>query len=817
MNKVFLNENWYLFNERVGRLSATVPGCVHTDLQKHGLIPDYFWRDNNEQCQWIEQEDWTYSCVFDCPISNQKAVLHFDGLDTYATIKLNGKEMGETHNMFIPHAFDVSGELKEKDNLLEVCFRSPVKEVADCPERPAAFTGERLYTRRIQCTYSWDWVDRFVTCGIFLPVYLEIGDDFRVESTYITTEAIDSFGAQICIETDFINHQKTGIVTFEILSPEDKVVYKHAQYVAEPKVTLRVNLTKPALWWPNGYGEHPLYTLRITANEEVYTEKFGVRTLRIAEIADEKGDRNDVLAQQYKALQKEVVSGRALDRTEEGASFCVIVNGQRIYVRGGNWVPCSPFHSEESEDKIKNVIALAVESNMNMIRVWAGGLFEKDVFYDECDRNGILVAQDFLMACGEYPETEEWFLEELRKEATFAAKKLRNHPCLAWWAGDNENGTIGNDLEETYGGRNASLVGIEPIIRALDPTRTYLRTSPYGGTPYMSVTRGTTHTTNYIGEMFQFFLDSDCSKYKEHFEHFLGRMTIEEPIFGLPQRCSLLRFMTEADLYDEEEKILRFHCKTNPGITPTLYDFAKAFAEKGFGGFESVDDKLFKYEYMQYEWVRVIFEHCRRRIGYNDGLIFWMLNDAWPASMSWSVIDFYNLPKAAWYSFKRCAKHVIGSLKKENGKYVLYVSSDAATIVGKAKIVCHTDKTNAIYTTEIEVKGYEAVTVELPYPENTRIAICDIIFDGEKDRCFYKDGGLPLTATKGIEIVKQTDNEITLKANEYVHAVQLEGEYVFSDNYFSMLGGEEITISYRKNFTQSSDESLALKAFTIKD
>ncbi len=536
--------------------------------------------------------------------------------------------------------------------------------------------------------------------------------------------------------------------------------------------------------------------------------------MRIAEIPDEKDGEYDRLAQHCKALQKEVVAEEWCDKTEDTAGFCVIVNGKRIYCRGGNWVPCESFPSEESEEKIKNLIALAAEVNINMLRVWGGGLFEKDVFYDECDRKGILVTQDLLMACGEYPQTEEWFLNELKQESVFAAKKLRNHPCLAWWVGDNENGTLGTDLRESYNGRIASLVGLEPQIRALDPMRAFLRTSPYGGTPYMSITRGTTHTTNFFGEMFQFFLKPDCSKYKEHFEYFLSRFEVEEPIFGYPQRCSLLRFMTEEDLQDEEENILRFHSKTNPFVTPTLYDYGKTFAKKALGGFENLNDRLFKYEYIQYEWIRVVFEHCRRRIGYNNGILFWMFNDIWPASMSWSIIDYYNLPKAAWYSFKRCAKHVIGSLKKENGKYILYISSDG--VEGSAKIVCHTDDNANIYTTEIELSGYGVASVELPYPENARMAICDIMFDCVKDRCFYKDGDLPLTTTDGVEIVKQTGNEITLRANKYVHAVQIEGNYIFSDNYFSLLDGEEITISYRKNFTASSQEALAVKAFTLK-
>ena len=813
MEKVFLRNNWQLFDKNGNAYGATVPGCVHTDLQKNNVIPNCFWRDNNGQCQWIEREDWTYACRFDCPDFQQKASLVFEGLDTYSTIILNGEVLGETHNMFIPHAFDVSGKLKEKDNYLQVLFRSPIKEVEGKPKLDGAFTTERLYSRRLQCTYYWDWVDRFVTCGIFLPVYLELGEDFCVDNTYIYTQAIDDFGALIHIDAEFRNYQKTAIVTFEIVAPDGNVVRSQTQYVAEKKTTLLLNVASPKLWWPNGYGAQPLYTLRITTEKTQHCQKFGIRTIRIAEIPDEKDSKNACLAQHYKALQKQAVDEILLDRTTESAGFIVVVNGVRIYCRGANWVPCSPFPSEESEEKIKETLALATQANMNMIRVWGGGLFEKDVFYDECDRLGILVTQDFLMACGTYPQTEKWFLEELTKESAFAAKKLRNHPCLAWWVGDNENATFGTDLQETYNGRAAALLGLEPQLSTLDPMRTFLRSSPYGGTPYMSITRGTTHTTNFFGDMFQAFLNTDCSDYKEHFEKFSGRFITEEPVYGNPQRSSLLRFMDESDLYDEQEVILRFHSKTNPCVTPTLYDYGKAFAEKAFGGFANTDDRLFKYEYMQFEWIRVVAEHCRRRIGYNDGLLFWMLNDCWPASMSWSIIDYYNLPKAACYSFKRCAKSVIGSLKKQNGKYVLYISSDGTS--GQAHIVCHTDKTTSLYQTQVQLIPYQAVEVELPYPKDTQIAVCDIDVNGQTDRCFYKDGALPLTKIDGVRIATQTENSVTLQADRYIHAVQLEGDYVFSDNYFSMLKGETVTITYRPLSGTKENTPFVVKAFTV--
>ena len=828
MKRTTLNGNWFLSNDTYQKLPAVVPGCVHTDLKRNGIIPDYFWRDNNDSCQWIEREDWSYSRFFDAENTAESCRLVFEGLDTYATVLLNGDVLGETQNMFIPHAFDVSGKLKEKDNLLEVRFRSPVKETENLPARPGAFTTERMYTRRMQCTYYWDWVDRFVTCGIFLPVYLETGDDFCVGDAYIYTEAIDDFGAQIVIETNYLNHEKSGVVQFEIFDPNGQRIHENKQYAREPKTVQRVNVTAPQLWWPNGYGEHPLYTLRITANENIHEETFGIRTLRVAEIPDAKDSDYRALCRKLQDVQRTPIEEFGWERqdgqrtlidefgwddTEETAGFVVIVNGKRIYCRGGNWVPCDPFPSEESEEKIAEIVALAAEGNMNMIRVWGGGLFEKDCFYGECDKRGILVTQDFLMACGEYPQKETWFLEELAKEAAFAAKKLRNHPCLAWWSGDNENATKGFDLGEEYNGRDAALVGTAPSIFALDPNRRFHLSSPYGGTPYMSITRGTTHTTNFFGDMFQFFTNTDCVSYKEHLEHFLARFTVEEPIYGTPQKCSLLKFLTEEDLADESERILRFHSKTNPCVNPTLFDYGKTFAEKIFGGFHGVEDKLFKYEYLQYEWIRVIFENCRRHTGFNDGLVFWMLNDCWPASMSWSIIDFYNLPKAAWYSFKRCAKSVIGSVKKENGTYHLYLSSDGKS--GVAKVVCHTLAQQGVYETEVSIDGYGVTVLKLPFDGQEPFVICDVHFEDTVDRCFYKEGSLPLEKSDRFEVLRQDEQSITVRGTAYLHAVVLEGEYIFSDNYFSLLPGEEKTITYRKATGNAAPALPRATAFTL--
>lgn len=809
MKKIYLHDNWTLSGKNYENLPAIVPGCVHTDLQRANIIPDCFWRDNNLACQWIENESWTYSCSFPFVGDDENATLIFEGLDTYADIYLNGERIGESHNMFIPHSFPVSGKLKSQNDL-SVVFRSPVKEVENMPKYNGAFTTERMNTRRTQCSYTWDWLDRFVTCGIILPVYLQVGEEFCVDNTYIYTEQIDDFGAGLNLTVNFKNYQFGDKVAIEIIDPNGKTVHKRELFVHEPRISYKLNISSPKLWYPLGYGDQPLYLLRVTCKNTVHEEKFGIRTIRVAEISDSENEEF-LLKSRTAQKNQEISLGKQNDFTEDTAGFIVIVNGVRIYCRGANWVPCSPFHSEESDDKIKRILALSVDAGVNMIRVWGGGWFEKDILYDECDRLGILVTQDFLMACGDYPQKEQWFLNELNLEAEFACKKLRNHACLAWWSGDNENAMHGADYMQDYNGRDTALIGLEPIVYALDPNRRFHRSSPYGGTPYMSITRGTTHTTNFFCEMFDYFLYEDCVDYKERLAYFLARFIVEEPVFGLPQRCSLLKFMTNDDLYDEEEKILRFHSKNNPGIETALQDFVRAFAQKALGKFKDTDDKLFKMQFIQNEWIRVVGENCRRNIRYNDGLLFWMLNDCWPASMGWSLIDYYNLPKASYYAFKRFAKPLLGSIVKENNKYVLYVSSDGS-ISGNVKVTAQVIDSDSYLTTTVKINGYEAQKLVLPFAVNDGdIVVCDVSLKGKVDRCFYRDGTLPLVKCDGVSVVKTTDRTITLRANRYCQVVYLEGEFLFNDNCFTMLDGEEITISYtavgkQKEFTISSYE-----------
>lgn len=797
MEKVYLKENWILKNQKIGTISAKVPGCVHTDLLANGIIKDIYYRDNNKEAQWIENENWEYSCVFDAK-TGEKATLVFEGLDTYAEITLNGQLLGKVDDMFIPYGYDITELLREKNNNLTIKFESPVKKVEEMPLRKGAFTTERINTRRMQCTYGWDWVDRFVTCGIFRDVYIHYGEDMYVDNTYIYTANIDDFGAQISVEVNFKNYENGETIEIEILDPCGSKVDSFVAFSREQTVFHRFDIANPKLWYPNGYGEQPLYTLRIKCGDNIHSETFGIRSLKVMQLVDEPDSDNYKKA--LKCQNNRV--GKLRDKNDKFSGFQVIVNGIPIFCKGANWVPCEPFPSEESEEKICNLISNAKAMGLNTLRVWGGGLFENKSFYDACDKAGILVIQDFLMACGSYPEKEEWFIRALNKEAEFAAIYLRNHPCLAWWQGDNENAEWGYDTLDNFNGRDSALRGIAPVVCRLDPNRTFVTSSPYGGVPYSSITRGTTHCTNYLGLTFGYFNDADCKDYKEFFANFTARFINEEPIFGACEASSLRNFLTEDDIFsDDTENMVRFHTKGNPCLANDMFETLKNFAEKLLGTFTDGYDRHFKYRYLQYEWIRFTFENARRNIGYSNGILFWMLDDCWPAALGWSIIDYYGLPKAGYYSFKRCAKLVIGSLTEEDCGYRLYVSNDAnintAVNITAYKIDIASGTVVDKYKTELLVSNYSVTKETLPweFDENCLI-VCDLDCGQFSDRCFYKRGDLNLMpCNSGIKVTNRDTNGITVKANRYIHAVAIESDTALEDNYFSMLAGEERTVN----------------------
>jgi beta-mannosidase len=816
MKKVYLHGGWSFTDASIGkRLDARIPGCLHTDLIAAGIISDLYYRDNDEKYRWVEDCEPIYETRFDAELG-KSVKLKFDGIDTFAKIYLNGKLLGEAHNMFIPHEYDVTDLIKETDNDLRVEFTSPVKAVEGMPVAPGyAFTGDRINARRIQCTYSWDWVARFVTVGIFRPVYLEYREGLEIEDVYVRTDAVDRFGASIVAEYTLSGFDKPGIVEAELVSPSGRVVYRDRFYADRELMVRKMDIPSPELWYPAGYGEQPLYSFKASTDSSKYETKLGIRTIRIINHKDAKG--TEYYNRACEATKSEIAGPRTVDDNFFG--FKVVVNEKEIFCRGANWVPCDPFASEESDEKIRALIKSTRDMGANILRVWGGGLFERPIFFDECDKQGILVCHDFLMACGQYPEKQEWFINELLLESEYAVKLMRNHPCLAWFHGDNENAVDGSDTLPDYTGRDSAMNGIFPSIYKYSKNIPFLASSPWGGDKFNSITSGTSHNTNFVGEIFNYGYTTDCHDYKEFFAQFTSRFVSEEPTFGAISRESLLEFMTEEDIVGEDESILKHHSKTNPALPVHIYDDIRRFTEQVLGEFESGEDRYFKQKYIQCEWVRITQELVLRNLGYSNGIIYWMFNDCWPASLGWAFVDYYKRRKPAYYTFKRLTNPVVGSFDVDGKTLVISNTSDdsdTAFVTAVALDMKDGFKEIGRLDTEVFVDPYSAQCIDvsgLNTGDNV-LLVCDVICADSFYRSYYKSGKLEIVKDDSFEIVSMTNHSVTIRANKYLQVVELSGDYIFSDNYFTMLDGEEITVTFEK-FSAKADD-VKVTTYTLK-
>jgi len=809
---ISLNGSWKGYC--VGRFdfNATVPGCTITDLMANGRLPkDLLAQKNADLAGAYECCDWVYMKTFVLKELSQTCVLRFERVDTYADIYLNGEFIAHTENGNVEHTFDVSEILVQGENVLEIKLFSPIKAVERLPKRNGAFTTERLNTRRIQCTYGWDWVARFVCCGIGeTELICYDKDENIVKNTYIFTESVQKDRAFVKIETEFEKNVCKPIA-FEITSENGERVYTETVSVSENACAFCACIDNVQLWYPVGYGKQPLYTLRIVDGDKIlHEETFGIRVVEIVETVDEPDSEN-----YQKCLQ---IKNPDYDFNEEFSSFTLVVNGVKIMCKGANWVPCQPYAMQGKEERITEILELSVEMGLNMLRIWGGGAFECKHFYNECSRLGILVTQDFLMACGQYPEKEEWFLSHLQKEAEYACRLMRNQPCLVWYSGDNENAVNGSFEMEDYTGKTAYEKGLKPTVERLDRTRKLFPSSPYGGNRFASNTVGTTHHTQFLGRLFWYIENNEkLVDYKEELKKYRARFVAEEPIFGAVSLSSLKKFMANEDVFSDDTDMWLYHSKGNPGLQKELMEYMLHFTERVLGTFKNPYDRYFKYKYFEYEWLRVIMEQARREKWFCSGIIFWMLNDCWTAASGWALIDYFNKPKLGYYSFKRCAKPILCSLDYENGKYSICVSNDALTDCSCAvelykikdckterldgfSITCSANE-NAIQELSVALKKDEILIAELSSPLND----C---------RAFYKHGDLEIEKVENAVEYSVENDTIILTAKEYVHAVELESEAIFEDNAFSMLQGETKVVPFRY-LKNTKDKTVTVETYAL--
>ncbi|MFA3784099.1 glycoside hydrolase family 2 protein [Melioribacteraceae bacterium 4301-Me] len=640
LEKFYLTSNWKLKlgNEysvstpkeikREEWINAEVPGTVHTDLLKNKLIDEPFYSNNEIKLSWIAESDWIYKTVFDSPFELHNSLpikLVFEGLDTISKIFLNGTCIGETKNMFLKYEFDVSNLLMRKKNKLEVHFKSPVKYSKEEENRygklQVALESHRVYIRKAQYSFGWDWGPSFPTIGIWRDVYLEkenkvVINDFR----FNTVDIKDDFAVLEIIFNVKKNIKET--ITGKInLSYRNSIIEKIVETV-DGENRIRLEIEKPLLWMPNGYGNQHLYNLEIQIIDESnkvinsISKKVGIRTIEL----------------QLKENGKD--------------TFRFIVNGKRIFAKGVNWIPADAFLPRVTEDKYRKILLYAKDANMNFIRVWGGGIYENDIFYELCDELGLLVWQDFMFACGAYPEHEE-FIDNVKEEIYYNVKRLQYHPSIAIWCGNNENEWIWYQQQKiSYrlmpGYKIYSKI-IPEILSELDPHRPYWESSPFGfdGDP----------NSQSSGNRHQWDIWSRWIDYNE-VVHDNSLFVTEFGFQGPANKITFEKYIPKQERKIHSE-VFEFHNKQIEG-PERVTRFLSAHLPLS----TKWDEYIYLAQLNQGLALKTCLEYWRFNQPQTNGSIIWQINDTWPVT-SWSLIDSELKPKLAYYFVKNSFAPVI--------------------------------------------------------------------------------------------------------------------------------------------------------------
>ncbi len=603
---VQLTEGWSLSHEGA-LLEARVPGCVHTDLLAAGLIPDPFLGTNELDVAWVGRRSWTYTRSLtapqESPAPHERADLVFDGLDTAAHITLDGAELGRTRNMHRSHRFDVTGRAGE----LRVTFASAYEEAAavreTTGERPNVYPEPFQYIRKMACSFGWDWGPTVVTAGMWRPVRIERWSTARIARVRPLVTVAGTRG-RVELRVDL---ERTATGTGRPLVAHAAVagVQARAETTGD-HLTLVLDVPDVRLWWPRGHGEQPLYDVELTLEGEgaaldAWHRRIGFRTVEIDRSPD-----------------------------EHGTGFTFVVNGERIFVRGVNWIPDDVLPSRITPERYRTRLRQTADANADLVRVWGGGIYEDDAFYDACDELGLMVWQDFLFACAAYPE-EQPLRGEVEAEARENVVRLMPHPSLVLWNGNNENlwGFRDWQWEEPLAGDSwgeGYYLGLLPrVVAELDPTRAYSAGSPWSGS-WEHHPNDPDHGTYHSWEVWN---RQDYTEYLANVPRFVSEFGWQAP----PALATLRRALPGESLAPDSPGMLH-HQKAEDGNAKLRRGLERHFAPPE-GDF---DRWHYLAQVVQARAIATGIEHWRANWPRCAGTIVWQINDCWPVS-SWSAID----------------------------------------------------------------------------------------------------------------------------------------------------------------------------------
>lgn len=807
---------------------ASVPGTIHTDLLNEGLIEDPFYRTNEKQLQWIDKEDWEYQTTIQFQaneLGKDNLTLFFEGLDTYADVYLNNILILKANNMFRQWEVSIKEHAHEGDNQLRIYFHSPIKVGLDLLEKeghgyPASNdqseNGElgdkkvSIFTRKAGYHYGWDWGPRFVTSGIWRPVLVKSWDKVRIKNTFIQQQEITAenavLNASLTLE---LNDALKGKLLITDMNSGEKIAVKNLKLDAgTQQLDIPFHIENPKLWWSAGLGEPNLYHFKIEL------------------ISDKKIIARDVVTTGLRDIKL------IREQDANGESFVFQVNGVKVFAKGANYIPNDNFLPRVTPTQYEKVVADAVDANMNMLRIWGGGIYENDYFYELCDRNGILVWQDFMFACSMYPGNEE-FLNNIKQEAIDNVIRLRNHPSIALWCGNNEintawsyfsnggwgwkqqyNETQREKLQKAY--MDIFHVILPEVVAEYTHGDDYWPSSPQAGyeanqhASYESPS-GDTH---YWGVWHGLHPFEDFEKYRSRFMSEFGFQSFPE--FETVQSYTL------PEDYNIESDVMASHQRSGIGNLRI-----REYMSWYFKVPKNFEDFLYMSHVLQAYGMRVGIEAHRRAMPYCMGSLYWQINDCWPVA-SWSSTDYYHKWKAMHYDVKRAFEPTLLSAFKKDKLIEIYGITDRLTDKeGVLKL--------QLMTFDGTVLEEESIQKTMLHNTSTLLFASDIILEGHDSsevflnmiweennetiahNHFYfakpKDQKLP---EPGIEYALKEENGkwyVEMESQKMARYVflNIEGEdEFFADNYFDLIPGEKRKIAIN-NFSGNPEASIRIK------
>lgn len=788
-------------------MPATVPGTVHIDLMKLGKIKDPFFGVNEKSLQWIGEKDWEYVKDFnvdDALLAASNVDLVMEGVDTYADVYVNDKKILSPDNMFRTWRVDVKPYLQKGKNNIRVAFRSVFREdmpkYLDAPFKLEAWPNNdqsdiplSLYARKAGYNYGWDWGPRLITTGLWRPVYLESNDGLRIEGAQIATGRLKGNSAEMNALCEVVAYgDKEAKVS--VSGAGANVVRTVTLHKGLNRIEIPFTVKNPRLWWTNGLGAQPLYDFDVT-----------------------------VIAADAKAAKKVTTGIRTVevirDKDADGHKMTVRLNGKDVFMKGADWIPLDNFPTRAGKREYAMLLDAAKEANMNMIRVWGGGIYENDDFYNLCDRNGLLVWQDIMFACGMFP-ADDHYLNSVAAEVRDNVRRLRNHPSVALWCGNNENeiswyewgwkNRFSPEVQKVYESNLKKLFYdvVPGAIGEVDATRYYHPSSPvtgYNGIPYGE---GDAHFWwVWKGGWIEEYLKPEN----------IARFMSEYGFQSYPDMKTVKSFTNEWDRDISSEVMLAHQRAKNDQTRDPNFgnDMMKMYMSRYFMVPENLEDFIYMSQIMQAEAVKTAVEAHRRSKPYCMGTLYWQINDCWPVA-SWSSIDYYGRKKALHYTARDAYREMMVSPWQNGGETGFKVISDRQTPVKgtlTVKAMTLDGKEISSFSSPFTVpangcidaamipdadlyKGtaQDKAVVVASIAENGKELASNIWYPVYSNRYDYPEAKPEFDiapVTGGVEL---TVSSPVLTRGLYLYTDDQKDNSEFDDNFFTLLPGEKKTV-----------------------